>query len=274
MSDVVTLTLRAPVTAGRIGADAITPDALAGLAAPEIAALPLWVGPRRATVGELFTIAGERSDQVRIVGDLAGVDGLGTGMSRGTLTIDGAAGDGLGAGMSGGSIEALGDVGDAAGMAMAGGRIRVAGRAGDRLGAASPGASRGMTGGEIVVRGAAGADAGHRARRGLIVIGGDAGPGAAHAMIAGTVVVLGRVGPRAGALAKRGTLVTVGDVSIPPTYRLACRYRPVVLRVLFHYLARTYALPIEERVIAGLYARYTGDLAEIGRGEILAWVAA
>jgi len=274
MSAVVTLTLRSPVSSGRIGADAITPDALADRSAPEIAALPLWVGPHRSTVGELFTIAGERSDQVRVVGDLAGVDGLGTGMSRGTLTIDGPAGDGVGHGMTGGTIEALGDVADGAGTAIAGGRIRVTGRAGDRLGASSPGASRGMTGGEIVVRGAAGADAGHRARRGLIVVGGDAGPGAAHAMIAGTVVVLGRVGPRAGTLAKRGTVVAIGDVAVPPTYRLACRYRPVVLRVLFHYLARTYALPIDERVIGGLYARYTGDLADIGRGEILAWVAA
>jgi formylmethanofuran dehydrogenase subunit C len=178
MSDVVTLTLRAAVTES-IGADAVVPSAFATLGAREIAALPLWVGARRVALGDLFTVDGEKSDVVRVVGGLARVNGLGTGMAGGTLTLDGSAGRDVGTRMSGGTLEVRGDVGDGAGVAMAGGHLHIAGRAGDRLGAALPGASRGMVGGGIVVRGSVGSDAGHRARRALIAIGGDAGPGAA-----------------------------------------------------------------------------------------------
>jgi formylmethanofuran dehydrogenase subunit C len=272
MSDVVTLTLRAPVTES-VGAESVVANAFATLGAREIAALPLWVGSRRVAVGDLFTVDGDKSDVVHVVGDLARVDGLGTAMTGGTLTLDGSAGRDVGTGMSGGTIEVRGDVGDGAGVAMAGGHLHIAGRAGDRLGAALPGASRGMVGGGIVVRGSVGSDAGHRARRALIAIGGDAGPGVARGMIAGTVVVHGSAGPGAGAWSKRGSVVALGAITVPETYAHACTYRPTVVRVLLRYLRAQYGFPVDDRFINGLYSRYVGDLADVGRGEILAWQA-
>jgi formylmethanofuran dehydrogenase subunit C len=272
VSDVVTLTCRGSTES--VGAEIIAADRLATLGNGEIAKLPLWVGMRQVPLGEIFKVEGEKSANVRVTGDLARVDGIGAGMVSGTLTIDGSAGHEVGAGMRGGAIDVRGDVGDGAGVAMSGGQLTVSGRAGDRLGAALPGASRGMTGGEIVVRGDVGADAGHRARRGLIVVGGTAGRGAARGMIAGTVVVRGATGPGAGQWSKRGSVIALGAITVPATYAHACDYRPTIVRVLFRYLRQHYALPIDESYVGGLYRRYVGDLADVGKGEILQWVSA
>jgi hypothetical protein len=38
-------------------------------------------------------------------------------------------------------------------------------------------------------------------------------------------------------------------------------------------LKTRYRIPVEERHLAGFYRRYSGDLAELGKGEILAWTA-
>ena len=37
-------------------------------------------------------------------------------------------------------------------------------------------------------------------------------------------------------------------------------------------LKARYDLPVEERHLTGFYRRYSGDLAELGKGEILAWI--
>jgi formylmethanofuran dehydrogenase subunit C len=266
----ITLTLRRPPD-GRIDASTIAADRFASLSAPAIAALELWVGRQRVALGDLFDVRGEPSDDVRVVGELRLVDRLGAGMGGGTLTIEGPAGDGVGEGMSGGTIETTGDVGDGAGVAMRGGVLRVAGSAGDRLGAATPGASKGMTGGEILVRGNAGTDAGARVRRGTIVIGGATGPRAAHAMIAGTLVIVGRAGPGAGIWSKRGSVLALGGIEVPPTYRYACTYQPPHVPVLVRYLRRAHGLALDARFATGLYKRWDGDIADIGKGEILEW---
>jgi formylmethanofuran dehydrogenase subunit C len=273
MSDTVTLTLRSPLTE-RVAVEGLTADGLGALGNAEIAALPVWVGTRRGTVGDFFAIEGAKSGDVRLVGDLTHVDGIGAGMASGTLTIEGSAGRDVGVSMRGGTIDVRGSVGDGAGVAMSGGLLRVAGAAGDRLGAELSGASRGMTGGEIVVGGDVGRDAGHRARRGLIVIWGSAGPGAARAMIAGTVVVRGAAGPGAGAWSKRGSVIALGAITVPETYGHACDYRPPIVRVLMRYLKRQYGLSLEDRFMDGVYSRYVGDLADVGKGEILRWVSA
>jgi formylmethanofuran dehydrogenase subunit C len=255
----------------RIDASSITPHAFAALASAAIAQLPLYVGRRRLALADLFAIDGEKSDDVRVVGELGRVDGLGTGMQSGTLTIDGSAGRQVGALMRGGTIEVKGDAGDGAGLAMAGGLLRITGSAGDRLGAPVPGASRGMTGGEIIVRGNAGADAAKRVRRGLVVVGGNTGASAAHAMIAGTIVVGGRLGAGAGLWSKRGSVIALGAIEIPPTYRYACTYRPPFMPVLMRYLERVRQFAFDARFAVGRYKRWTGDVADVGKGEILEW---
>ncbi|HXB27389.1 MAG TPA: formylmethanofuran dehydrogenase subunit C [Gemmatimonadaceae bacterium] len=230
-----------------------------------------WVGRRRVSVGELFDVKGEPGPDVRITGDLRRVDGLGTGMSAGMLTIEGEAGRGVGHAMSGGTIDVTGSVGDGAGVAMSGGLLRIRGSAGDRLGAPLPGASRGMTGGEIIVRGNVGSGAATRVRRGLVIVGGNAGANAAHAMIAGTMLVAGRLGTGAGLWSKRGSVIALGGVEVPATYRYACTYRPPYVPVLLRYLQRMRGFTIDGRFASGRYKRWTGDVADVGKGEILEW---
>src|SRR5438874_13546355 len=131
-----------------------------------------------------------------------------------------------------------------------------------------------MTGGEIVIRGDAGAQAGAAARRGLIVVTGDAGPQAARGMIAGTVVVFGRAGPGAGRFLKRGSIVALGAIERPATFGYACTYRPPYVALLLRYLRARCRVEVAEGQISGRYERYSGDLAELGKGELLRWVGA
>ena len=273
MSDVVELSVRAaPPPGRRVELDCVSPDRFATMAEAEIAALPVWQRRRSPRLGDFFDVRGGRAARVRVTGNASRVDGLGAGMSMGELEIDGDAGRGVWQQMSGGTIRVGGSAGDGAGMSMSGGTLRIDGNAGDDVGGALPGASRGMTGGEIVVRRAAGKRVGACARRGLIIVRGDAGDDAAHAMIAGSVIVFGNVGRGAAASSKRGTLVVLGDVDVPLTFRYACTFRPPHLRLVFEHLRRHHGMLVDDAHVNGVYRRYSGDMAELGRGEILQWV--
>lgn len=149
----------------------------------------------------------------------------------------------------------------------------VEGNVGARAGAAPLGYKRGMTGGELIVRGSAGPGAGATMRRGLLVIGKNAGQQAGLGMIAGTVVVFGSAGADSGLWSKRGTVIALGRITPPPTYIYACTYQPVHLRLLLTRLSARFGLPVRPRHLKGLYRRYSGDMAELGKGEILTWTA-
>jgi len=125
-----------------------------------------------------------------------------------------------------------------------------------------------MNRGVIIVEGNAGNEVGNAMRRGLIAIGGDAGDFTGVTMLAGTVVVLGRIGQRTGAGMKRGTIVALQPTEILPTFRFACTYRPVMLRLVLAHL-RNRDLPITEAQIGGRYRRWSGDDVELNRGELL-----
>jgi len=177
-------------------------------------------------------------------------------------------------GLAEGEVVVEGDLGDEAGLGMSGGVLDVRGSAGARIGGAAGEARRGMTGGEILVRGGVGPEAGTWMRRGLLVVVGDAAAQAGHGMIAGTLMLFGRAGPGAGRWSKRGSVVAFGAIDIPPTYRYACTYQPEHLRLTLLRLRGRYGLAVDGRYLEGTYRRYSGDLAELGRGEILAWTAA
>ena len=264
----ILLTLRSGPPAD-LDLEGFSPGRLAELDEQAIGRLPLWAGGRQVPLGDVFDIRGDRSDRVRLEGDLGAVIGIGAGMDGGELIVDGDAGDRAGAGMRGGHLHVLGSIGNDAGSAMAGGVLRVTGNAGDRLGAAAPGAAKGMTGGEIIVGGSAGAEAGARARRGLIVVGGDTGDDAARAMIAGSLIVLGRTGRNPGRGNKRGSIVAAGALEVPATYRYACTFKPPHLRLTFAYLQRQYGVAVEDRLFDGTWRRYCGDIGDPGKGEIL-----
>ncbi len=238
-----------------ISAECVRPDRFADLDRGAIAALPLWIAGERRSLGDVFDVTGERSASVVIEGDAARLDALGEAMTGGLLRVHG-------------------DVGRFVGRAMRGGRIHVRGNAGAGAGAASPGASKGMRGGEIVIDGSADRGAGARMRRGLIVVTGDVAADAAHGMIAGTLVVFGAVATGALASGKRGSLVAMRAFDVPPTFRYACTYRPGFVSLLLRSVRARYGVAVDERWITGLYRRYSGDFAELGKGEILQWTAA
>jgi len=256
-----------PVEAG-----VISPDRFAELSRAEVAALPVLLGRRQKTLGDLFDVEGDGAAEIEIEGDLSHVKWIGQGMTQGRITIRGNVGLHLGSGMRGGEIVVQGDVGAWAGAQMAGGTLRVQGNAGPLLGGPYAGQGRGMRGGVIVIDGDAGPRAGERMRRGLIVIEGDAGEMAGARMIAGTLAVLGRLGARPGAGMKRGTIVALGGLAdgLLPTFRYACTYQPVFMR---YYLRRLQAmgLPISQERMEADCQRFTGDINTIGKGEVLVY---
>ena len=251
MSGWVVLTLRAALERP-LEAPCIAADRLAALGEREISALPVRHEGRAGALGDFFTVRGERVARVRVVGSLEGADGIGTGMTGGELVIEG-------------------NVGRDLGLAMSGGTVDVHGHAGANAGGAPPGAARGVTGGELIIRGSVEGSVAQGMRRGLIVVTGDAGRGAGRNVIAGTVVVFGTIAAGAGRFLKRGSIVGFREMERPATFRYACTYRPPHLQVLFNYLRRHYQLPVAEAHVTGRYHRYSGDLAELGRGEILQW---
>lgn len=266
----VTLTLRtAPER--RVEAECIAPDRFATLAEGEIARLPIWDGPRQIPLGELFDVRGGRAATVRVAGDLAPFDAIGAGMTAGELVVDGNVGRYVGTRMAGGTLRVTGNAGDGAGLEMAGGLLDIGGDAGHRAGAARMGSSKGMLGGELVVRGSAGDGAGTRMRRGLVVVCGRAGAHTGAGMIAGSVIVLGDLGADPGRGNKRGSIVTLGAVTIPVTYRYACTYRPPHLALTLRNVRARHGVRVEDRWLTETYRRYSGDLAELGKGELLTW---
>jgi formylmethanofuran dehydrogenase subunit C len=255
MSDIV-LTLKSPLT-GPTDLSCVRPDRMAELDGSAIGALPVWSAawPRRSvTLGDLFRIEGSRTATVTVRGDCRLADGIGRAMTAGRLTIEG-------------------DTGRDAGAEMHGGSLMVTGSAGANLGGAVPGASRGMTGGEIVVMGSVGAEVGFRMRRGLIFVGGRAGERPGRSMIAGTLVIAGTAGQNPGLWSKRGSLVALGEIVLSEGYAYACTYRPPHLPIILTRLRAAYGAALTDAQIGGMYRRYSGDLTELGKGEILAWTA-
>lgn len=251
-----------------IEADAIRPDIFADKSSQEIEALPLYHGNKERKLGEIFEVRGERSDRIRIIGDLSHIKKIGYGMRGGRIAIEGNVGMHLGATMGGGEIVVEGNASDWLGAEMRGGLIRVKGDAGNLIGAAYRGSKRGMNRGTIIVEGNAGDGVGELMRRGLIVILGDARDFVGVRMIAGSIIVFGKIGERPGAGMKRGTIVTFQEPRLLPTFRYDCTYSPAFLRVYLRAL-RGYGLEIREDYITGSYKRYNGDISELGKGEIL-----
>jgi formylmethanofuran dehydrogenase subunit C len=207
-----------------------------------------------ATLGDLFEITGKPDGRIRFEGELDPVDRLGAGLSGGQVTVGG-------------------NIGMEAGLGMSGGALVVEGDAGPRAGAAPPGFKRGMSGGELIIRGSAGPEAGALMRRGLLVIAGNAGDRTGLGMIAGSVIVFGTAGRDIGLWSKRGSVVALGPITPPATYSYACTYQPIHLRLMFTRLSTRHGLSVQRKHLTGCYRRYSGDMAELGKGEILQWTA-
>lgn len=266
--DVIILLPKKPLTIP-IEADSISPDLFAERTREDINALPVYFGRRKVSIGDLFQVHGEKSDQIIIEGDLGHVKKIGYGMTRGKIVVRGNIGQHTGAYMRGGEIVVDGNAGDKTGMHMKGGRIWIKGNTGHQLGAAYPGEKQGVNRGVIIVEGNAGSETGAFMRRGLIVILGDAGDFAGARMIAGTLFVFGHLGKRAGAGMKRGSIVAMGTSEpLLPTYLFECVCQPVFLKIFRRYF-RQWGVPVDPEMFQRAFRRYSGDINTIGKGEIL-----
>lgn len=262
------LTLRA-LTSIPLEMDGVTPECVRGLSALEVARIPVQHGNRSEPLGEHFDVNVLKivNADLHLAGDTGSVKGIGAGMTRGTIFVEGGVGMHAGARMTGGTLTVDGDAGDWLGAEMSGGLIEVRGQAGNQVGAAYRGSRCGMAGGTIVLRGGAGDELGLLMRRGMIVVAGACGEFAGASMIAGTIVALEGAGGRLGAGMKRGTFLTRIAPDLPPSFTCACEYYPSFLTLLERRLAELQVdaiFPISKPVRC-----YRGDLLTGGRGEVL-----
>jgi formylmethanofuran dehydrogenase subunit C len=251
--------------------EGVTPDRLRDKTLAEIERLEVFHGNRKLALAEVFTVAGDPSDaRIDFEGDLAGVHYIGYGMGDGEIHVHGNAGRHVGGEMTGGRITVEGDASDWVGGEMHGGLIHVKGRAGHLIGAAYRGSRRGMTGGTILIGGDVGNEVGSAMRRGILAVGGSCGDVAGFNMIAGSIFVFGNCGIRTGAGMRRGTIGLFGPEppKLLPTFRRACRYRPLFLRLIFRELAEL-GFPVDGGLLETELVLYRGDMVALGKGEIL-----
>jgi formylmethanofuran dehydrogenase subunit C len=259
-----------------VDAGGLTPRALLGRPAAEVARTGVRVGNQDAELGDLFEVgpswdtAATAGESLVFEGDLRNVRGLAHGMEWGRLVVRGVAGARVGAGMSGGIVEVEGDAGDGAGAEMRGGLLRITGNAGHGLGAAEPGSRLGMRDGVILVGGSAGDDAGRKMRRGLIAVAGSVGEGFGRDVIAGSLFSFGPVARYAGLGMKRGTIAVFepSGLEVLTTFAASGRFRFPFVTIYLRRLS-AWGFPVPAEVSAAGMDRYNGDLAEGGQGEIL-----
>ncbi len=256
----------------RLDCSPLTPDRLRGLSLAEIARLPLQTTRAAITVGDLFTIAAGDAGTIVIVGGSALMDEVGAGMTEGSITVEGEVGIRAGRGMRGGRLHISGKAGPYAASGLLGGEIEISGDAGDFLGGPGPGNPAGMAGGVVVVRGAAGARAGDRLRRGVIVIEGDSGDHPGSRMLAGTLVICGRAGAAPGYLMRRGTMFTqyaAPLATFSATGSVDHVFRALLARTLLPPSAKIPSAKAAALIGGAALARFSGDLAGLGKGELL-----
>ncbi|MBB2970396.1 formylmethanofuran dehydrogenase subunit C [Mesorhizobium sp. RMAD-H1] len=263
----LTFTLRAEPEE-RLDLSALTPEKLDGMSVAEVAKLRIGTGRRPALVGDIFRITGKDASRIAFDGGSPRFDGVGTGMSGGTLYVSGDVGAEAGRRMTGGTIVIEGDCGFHAGSGMTGGKLEIHGHAGDYLGGPLAGEMLGMQGGVLIVRGRAGHYAGDRMRRGVIVILKGCGDYAGSRMIAGSIAVRGRVGVMPGYMMKRGSLLfDRRPETLSPTF-IDCGRADIAFSGLFdRYLIDEGIL--DKPLLGPRPGRYGGDIAVLGKGEIL-----
>ena len=240
-----------------IEAKNITPDIFAKKSLKEIAALEMWEGNRKRSLGDLFNIKNDSSPSeeftIKIEGDVSKLRNVGAGMTMGRIVVDGDVGMHLGEDMSGGAITVAGNAGSWAGSKMKGGTIEIKGNAGNYIGAAYRGSTQGMNGGKVIIHGSAGHEVGCFMRNGVIKILGDVGLFAGIHMSNGTIFVQGNSEGRAGAQMINGKIVVCGHTPVMPTFTIDS-IKPKV--------------KVDGEKIEGPFYRFIGDLADKGKGKL------
>lgn len=242
---------------------------LMGLEVKQIAAIALQNGRRSVRVDELFSISGHDAQHLVIKNSFNKLDFIGKELNGGQITVEGDAGAYLGLGMKSGKIDVSGSVGLYAGGEMKNGLLSIEGNAGDFLGAALPGNKIGMKGGTVLVKGNAGERVGDHMRRGNILIEGNVGDYCGSRMMAGTIAVMGQTGRFLGFAMRRGTLLLWQPPGSLVRFNDCGMHTLAFLPILFASFRKLNSQFAEDTAVFNRVRRYAGDMAEMGRGEIL-----
>lgn len=266
------LRLRHDITVG-LDLRGVLPSRLLPMSIDEAARVTVWQGNHQVELGELFVIENcdRRPDTLRLIGDLSKADNIGAGLEASSLFVQGPVGNHAGQEMCGGSLFIHGHVGNNLAEGMKRGFIKVLGNVGDRVGCPLPGENRGMAGGSIFVLGSAGNEVGHRMRRGTIAVVNDCGDFLGYEMLAGTIIVGGTAGHSVGLSMRRGTIVLGQSKpgSLLAGFTHTCCFRPAMMPMLAKEFEQL-EVPEAARLIRdSSYDLFHGDLAQMGRGEIL-----
>ncbi|QGJ70908.1 Formylmethanofuran dehydrogenase subunit C [Planctomycetales bacterium 10988] len=236
----------------------------------EIEQLPVFHGNERLPLAEWFEITGNpQSERIVIEGDCSRVHRLAAGMLGGELIAEGDVGRHFAAEMKAGEVELRGNAGDFCAAQMHGGTLIARQNVGHYTAAAYPGSRRGMRGGEIIIHGSAGNHLAQTMRRGTIVVCGETGRAAGFDMIAGSLFLLGSVGTEVGAEMRRGTIALFQKElpSLLPTFLPACEIELPFMGYYLKTLQKRFSIPALH--LTSRYQRFCGDLATLGKGEIL-----
>lgn len=266
----LTLSAEPPV---RLDLSAITPAALAGKSAKEIAAIEIGTGTKPLALGAVFKLSGDIADgAIRFEGGSARFDQVGAGLDGGTICVDGDVGDYAGAAMASGRLIISGNARHHLASSMAGGLVTVSGDAGDCVGAPRPGVRDGMAGGAVVVAGSAGDFCGERQRRGLVVVKGGVGHSAGGRMLGGTIWSLEGFGENLAIQMRRGTILTPRLSGSLSTFTDCGMHRLGILAIMSRHYADVLG-DLAPPMPSGPVQRFAGDMASLGRGEILVYTS-
>ncbi|WP_411727248.1 formylmethanofuran dehydrogenase subunit C [Methyloglobulus sp.] len=253
----------------RVDMSLLVPANLSGKTVNEIADLTLQSGKQQISVGELFNISGDDTQNITINNSFGKLDFIGKELDGGTITVTGDVGAYLGMGMKFGEIKVSGNVGLYAACEMKKGYLEISGNVGDFLGAALPGNKMGMKGGTILIKGNVGDRAGDHMRRGTILIEGNAGEYCGSRMTAGTIAVMGKTGRYLGYAMRRGTLLLWKQPQLPASFNDCGAHTLGFLPLLFASFKNRNSKFADASSAFNRVQRYAGDMSEMGRGEVL-----
>lgn len=253
----------------RVDMSPLVCQALENLEPVEIAAIKLHCGKKKVRVDELFNISGFDAKHIQIKNSFSKLDYIGKDLDGGVIHVEGDVGAYCGMGMKKGSIKVFGNTGIYTGCEMKKGQIEIEGNAGDFLGGALAGNKMGMKGGLILVKGNAGDRVGDHLRRGTILIEGNVGDYCGSRMIAGTIAVMGITGKFLGHSMRRGTLLLWNSPKLSASFNDCGSHTLAFLPMLFKSFKGLNSAFADEQNSFNRVQRFAGDMAEIGRGEIL-----
>ena len=256
----------------RVDMSPITCDKLAGLELADIAAIELQNGKRKLRVDELFSISGSDVWNIHIDNSFAKLDYIGHGLEGGKIRVTGDVGAYLAMEMRSGEVMVSGDAGIYAACQMKNGLLHVIGNVGDFLAGALSGNKKGLQGGTVIISGNAGDRVGDHMRRGMIMIEGNAGDYCGARMTAGTIAVMGETGRNIGYGMRRGTLLLWQQPKVPATFGDCGTHTFSFLPMLFDAMSKFDSKFSDSSKHFNRVHRYGGDIAEMGRGEILVQV--